>query len=100
VITMSNEITIYGYSDDLIEIEGAIREEYYTDYNAITILEISPGYQIAVEYTTNGMWRIDVEKSPGDENYEHHDVDEDGPCDYSETVKINHPGEEYEVTKR
>jgi len=53
-------ITIYGASDDLIEIEGDIREEFnfYPDAGESRYLAISDGTVLRVEYDDDGIWRI------------------------------------------
>lgn len=51
--------TITGHSDDLIELDGDITEEFYagradeTDY-----LAFSDGTVITIKYTDEGVWRI------------------------------------------
>lgn len=52
-------IEVYGASDDLIEVEGDIREEF----NALedddpTVLAFSNGVVVSVEYDRHGIWRI------------------------------------------
>lgn len=52
-------ITVYGASDDLIEVEGAIREEF----NALSeddgsLLAFSNGVVLRVVYGDAGVWRI------------------------------------------
>ena len=53
-------ITIYGASDDLIEIEGDFREEIYAiDADSVEyLLSFSDGTTLAVHYDAAGMWRI------------------------------------------
>ena len=72
---MSKKTYIYGASDDLIEIDGAIVEEYGTFSQNIRIVA-SDGTQAIINY--DGEWGIDVEnygdkylshvKSVGDDN--------------------------------
>lgn len=52
-------ITVYGASDDLIEIEGDISEEF----NALgeesgSVLAFSDGTLLSVLYDDNGIWRF------------------------------------------
>lgn len=48
-------VTIYGASDDLIEIEGDIREEF----NALGgFLAFNDGNVLRIDYTGEGIWRI------------------------------------------
>lgn len=55
-------VTVYGASDDLIEVEGAITEEfnppYGSDDDAINYLGFSDGTVLAVVYDADGCWRI------------------------------------------
>jgi len=52
-------IKIYGASDDLIEIEGDIREEFYlkSDEDG-DFLAFSDGTILHIQYTNEGLWRI------------------------------------------
>jgi hypothetical protein len=49
--------TIYGASDDLIEVEGDIREEFYA-VDGPNYLAFSNGTLLSVVYDDDGMWRI------------------------------------------
>ena len=51
-------ITIYGASDDLIEVEGDIREEFYAIDAEACILGVSDGTALSVEFDRQGIWRI------------------------------------------
>jgi hypothetical protein len=52
-------ITVYGASDDLIEIEGAIREEFSAiDAAPGHLLAFSDGTVLSVRYGREGLWRI------------------------------------------
>ena len=54
-------IKIYGASDDLIEIEGDIREEFNwfpDDENEKRLLAVSDGTLLRVWYDENGIWRL------------------------------------------
>lgn len=50
-------IKITGYSDDLIEIDGDIKEEFeaFDDRN---YLAASDGSILSIEYDNDGIWRI------------------------------------------
>lgn len=50
-------IKVYGASDDLIEIDGDIREEFNTDEG---ILLFSDGTMLEVRFNAFSQWRIDV----------------------------------------
>jgi len=51
------EIGVYGASDDLIEIIGDIREEFYANYNEPTHIMVG-NTELVVEY--DGEWHISV----------------------------------------
>lgn len=55
-------VTVYGYSDDLIELEGDIREEFdvYMDYSPSGYLAFSNGVLLRVVYDEDGVWRFTV----------------------------------------
>ncbi len=58
------DITVYGASDDLIEIDGAIREEFgYDDYDDNSdhngdLLAFSDGTVLRIRRDHAGVWRI------------------------------------------
>jgi len=78
-------ITIYGHSDDLIEIEGDIREEFNI-YNTDGYLLTSTGVMIKVRY--DGEWFFNVVKE-GKNTYVRVKPIEEGK--YTETVLIDSP---------
>ncbi|WP_326564540.1 hypothetical protein [Micromonospora peucetia] len=54
-------ITIYGASDDLIEIDGDISEEFTLHNDAPEVgdlLAISDGTILRIAFTPHGIWRI------------------------------------------
>lgn len=53
-------ITVYGASDDLIEVEGDITEEFgYTDDPDVgDVVGFSDGTVLRLRYTDEGYWRI------------------------------------------
>lgn len=56
-------ITITGASDDLIEIDGDIREEFpYTEHSTTPgggdLLAFSDGTVLRIKFDINGVWRI------------------------------------------
>lgn len=60
------QITVYGASDDLIEVEGPLTEEFtYRDDEAGDVLGFSDGTLLRVRYDENGTWRITpIRKGP------------------------------------
>lgn len=55
-----SQITVYGASDDLIEVEGAISEEFnaYSPDDDGDLLAFSDGTVLRIRYEDDGMWRI------------------------------------------
>ena len=55
-------MTVYGYSDDLIELEGDIREEFnvYSDDAEPGYLAFSNGVLLRVVFDEDGIWRFTV----------------------------------------
>jgi hypothetical protein len=58
-------LLIYGYSDDLIEIEGDIREEFSAATNETGWLALSCGTLIRYKYDDDGIWRFQVSEDAG-----------------------------------
>lgn len=56
------KITITGASDDLIEIDGDISEEfmYYPSNDKSCYLAVSDGTLISVRYDEDGLWRFEA----------------------------------------
>ena len=50
---------IYGASDDLIEVDGDLREEYNADKGTFTLAAPDgAGVRIHVKYESTGTWRV------------------------------------------
>lgn len=61
-------VTAYGSSDDLIEIDGDIREEFTAAFDGEdNLLAFSCGVVLRIRYSDQGIWRIAVvhEEEPG-----------------------------------
>ena len=72
-------VTVYGVSDDLIEIEGDMREEFTLPASDAGYLAFSDGTLLSVRYSDEGVWRFapidhgsawySIEQAPdGDDN--------------------------------
>ena len=59
-------IEVYGSSDDLVEIEGDIREEFSLLGDEGGYLAFSNGVVLSVEYGHGGVWRIAPMSAPDD----------------------------------
>ena len=51
-------VTVYGASDDLIEIEGDIRDEISPNDEHPAKLAFSDGTVLSVKYDDDGCWRV------------------------------------------
>jgi len=85
-------IKIYGRSDDLIEIEGDILEEFnvcLTEEDYYRYLTLSNGIVIKVNYDNDGLWRLHPIKinSSYKKIFEAHYEKDDN--NYSDIVEIN-----------
>jgi len=87
---------IYGASDDLIEVDGDIREEFYHSEDGVDLLAFSDGTLLSVEYDNSGMWRINrlmdgTSRYTKDEATAEEGNREDGLPAYSDVVTLT-PG--------
>ena len=84
-------IKVYGASDDCIQIEGDLREEFYAIDDKLNLLAFSNGVVLEIGYGNAGMWKISVLKDPDNCVKEYHpasDIDED----YSDIVAMEITG--------
>lgn len=88
---MSTIIT--GASDDLIEVDGDISEEFNVLGNAAegTILGFSNGTVLRVRFDDDGMWRITPLWHAGNVKIDHATDDNEGA--YSDVATIDEPVE-------
>ena len=87
------ELKIYGVSDDLVEVEGDIREEYYADgYDGRTLFlagRLGGQVVVKVQYNNEGEWDVSYkpvweELPPWTFKMTHGDQ-----CEYSTTLHID-----------
>ena len=84
---MSKQIIIKGHSDDIINVEGAIRDEFYPDSSDKMAIATNNGTLLAFEYTTGGIWRAKIIKEGL--NKVDHDVNPESDEErYSDIVTI------------
>lgn len=86
-----HKIGVYGHSDDLIEITGDVREEFYADFGEPTHVMVG-NTEIVAEYTNEGVWKVSVvDEGAGDETY-HHSIGSETLAeetnDYTEAVMV------------
>lgn len=83
-------ISIFGYSDDLVEVEGDIYEEFPSTYKHDDYIATSNGLLMKVSY--DGVWRMHVIRNPNDTPFEHHPAGSEKATqynDYTELVEIH-----------
>lgn len=72
-------IVIYGYSDDLIEVDGEISDELQAD-DGVNLITASDGTIASVRFDHDGIWRIwIVVAGTGNPSVDVHPLTEDGP---------------------
>lgn len=81
------KIKIYGHSDDLIEVEGLISEEFIA-FEENTYLAFSDGTVLRVSYETNGIWRIYL-TAGGTAMYSKDENPDDDDDRYSDVVTLD-----------
>jgi len=81
-------LKVSGASDDLIEIEGAITEEFSPtgDDDAIDYLAVSDGTLLSIEYAKDGCWRVHVVKTGAGTDILKTEGDPD--ADYTDRVQL------------
>jgi len=87
------KITVYGASDDLIEVDGDIREEW-CDTEGGGYLLFSDGMVLTVMFSESGLWHVGLLK-PGKGSFKKvrqadhsDDVTMKGPPSYSDHVEV------------
>lgn len=84
-------VTIYGSTDDLIEIEGDIREEFtYScddEKSDGDLFAFSDGTLLRVKYTDSGIWRITPVVRASELTIEQ--ADETNVSNYSDRVTLS-----------
>jgi hypothetical protein len=82
-------IKIYGASDDIIEVEGDIEEEFYVhagDEDEPAFLAFSDGTLLSVHYGHEGIWRLGLVKEGTAEFSKEEGTDSE---DYSDIVTLD-----------
>lgn len=86
-----HEIGVYGHSDDLIEIVGDVREEYYANFGEPTHVRIGDT-EVVAEYTSGGEWKVSVVDEGVNDTVHHHSIGSDTLAeeanDYTEAVLV------------
>lgn len=80
-------ITLYGHSDDCIELDGDIHEEWEADDSDGDLISFSDGTVLRITYTDDGVWRI-VPVAVGTAVVEIVHAPEDDEKDYSDKATI------------
>jgi hypothetical protein len=79
-------VTIYGASDDCIEVDGDIRAEFAGDCGYIAT---STGVLASIEYAKDGCWRIFVLHRPDGVETEKVDAIDADSSQYSDRLTIH-----------
>ena len=86
-------VKVYGYSDDLVEIEGSQYKEDEIDcYDRNVRLRFSDGTVILISYSKSwfGIWKIEVEQKGTAEQWLTTCVDQDPDEDpYSDVLELD-----------
>lgn len=56
-------VVVYGSSDDLIEVEGILDDEFYYATYGEEFLLFDEGTVLAIQYTDEGIWRLRVARA-------------------------------------
>jgi len=91
-IPVQTSVVIYGASDDMIEIEGALREEF-DGGDDLAYLAFSDGTVLSVQYADDGCWRIN-RVATGTAIYSKTEAVESDGDDYSDRVTLSGPAGE------
>lgn len=84
-------VTVYGASDDLIEVDGDVSEEFSYlegDDGDKHYLAFSDGTLLEIEYTQAGVWRIHPISHIGTSKVEIVQAPADDPDNYSDRATI------------
>lgn len=100
-------VTIYGYSDDLIEIDGDFREEFAasTESDDGDVIGFSNGVLLRIHYANDGIWRI-TPISAGDGKLKIEQAPADVEDNYSDRATIDAEvswilvGDRFEIKKK
>lgn len=78
-----SQVVIFGASDDLVEIEGSLREEFNVNSDESVVLVFGDGTVLTVRYDMMGVWRIQqtaagtadffMDEDPGDDEERYSD---------------------------
>ena len=81
-------LSIYGASDDLIEVEGTIRAEFDHYSSDEALLAISNGVVLRIVYSASGVWRITLVSKPGSVSVAITQAPEDNDDNYSDRCEV------------
>lgn len=84
---MNRKVEIYGASDDCIELDGDIRDEFYAHEDDSDYLAFSDGTVLVINYTNDGVWRINRVQD-GSAQYSKIEASSPDSKDYSDKVTL------------
>lgn len=56
-------VVVFGYSDDLVEVEGDLTEEWTASTSRPNLVRFSDGLALAVRYDEEGRWRASIDRN-------------------------------------
>ncbi len=90
-------VVIYGASDDLIEVDGEVRDEFSawhdSDAGEYVPITVSDGTRAAVRFDEDGVWRIAIlTAGTGNPRVDVHPLDEEDDAGrYTDVLTIDGP---------
>lgn len=81
-------LVVYGYSDDLIIVDGMLTEEFGAYDADRTYLAFSDGTLISIVYDEMAEWKIQVHASPNKVHIEPAGETGEGYPDYSDVATV------------
>jgi hypothetical protein len=82
-------ILIYGASDDLIEIDGDVSEEFQYQEDYPNFIATSNGLVFHIAYDRQGVWRITPKRAPAGSCYIKEEAPADDEDNYSDRVTVS-----------
>lgn len=90
-VESKNVVYLYGSSDDLIEIQGSIKDEYYYNKDGTTVNVNST--EVKYNYNKDAVWDVYVTNSGNATNIRHYEFINsrtDNFCEYSDLVVVEY----------
>lgn len=82
-----NTFKIFGASDDLIEIRGAVTDEFGANYNSPTRLMVG-NTEVVVEYVNAGVWKIAAVDEGVSDIVSHYEMGKEEAAEYKDYSEL------------